>query len=188
MPTQFIRDAYLWDVSRGAAIYMLCTTQSDGTEAVSLHISDVDGGHVIAKLPSVYGADDVRMLAQSPDGRLFAVMSDSVIEYSYTGEILSEVELEIALGDTVLYDETVCQFVDGNAMALSSSRVTVILDLTDDSLEAEAYVPCGLGYDAAGNRVIVFDAYAAEDAESPLGSLHRYSTSELIAMGEAVLG
>lgn len=188
MPTQFIRDAYLWDVSRGAAIYMLCTTQSDGTEAVSLHISDVDGGHVIAKLPSVYGVDDVRMLAQSPDGRLFAVMSDSVIEYSYTGEILSEVELEIALGDTVLYDETVCQFVDGNAMALSSSRVTVILDLTDDSLEAEAYVPFGLGYDAAGNRLIVFDAYAAEDAESPLGSFHRYSTAELTAMGEAVLG
>lgn len=188
MPTQFIRDAYLWDVSRGAAIYMLCTTQSDGTEAVSLHISDVDGGHVIAKLPSVYGADDVRMLAQSPDGRLFAVMSDSVIEYSYTGEILSEVELEIALGDTVLYDETVCQFVDGNAMALSSSRVTVILDLTGDSLEAEAYVPCGLGYDAAGNRIIVYSTYATEDTGSPLGSLHRYSTAELIAMGEAALG
>ena len=73
-------------------------------------------------------------------------------------------------------------------MALSSSRVTVILDLTDDSLEAEAYVPFGLGYDAAGNRVIVFDAYAAEDAESPLGSFHRYSTAELTAMGEAVLG
>lgn len=189
MPTQFIRDAYLWDVSRGAAIYMLCTTQSDGTEAVSLHISDVDGGHVIAKLPSVYGADDVRMLAQSPDGRLFAVMSDSVIEYSYTGEILNEVELETALVGLGLYsEETVCQFMDDNAVALSSSRVTVILDLTDDSLEAEAYVPFGLGYDAAGNRVIVFDAYAAEDAESPLGSLHRYSTAELIAMGEAALG
>lgn len=189
MPTQFIRDAYLWDVSRGAAIYMLCTTQSDGTEAVSLHISDVDGGHVIAKLPSVYGADDVRMLAQSPDGRLFAVMSDSVIEYSYTGEILNEVELETALVGLGLYsEETVCQFVDDNAVALSSSRVTVILDLTDDSLEAEAYVPFGLGYDAAGNRVIVFDAYAAEDAESPLGSFHRYSTAELTAMGEAVLG
>lgn len=189
MPTQFIRDAYLWDVSRGAAIYMLCTTQSDGTEAVSLHISDVDGGHVIAKLPSVYGADDVRMLAQSPDGRLFAVMSDSVIEYSYTGEILNEVELETALVGLGLYsEETVCQFMDDNAVALSSSRVTVILDLTDDSLEAEAYVPFGLGYDAAGNRVIVFDAYAAEDAESPLGSFHRYSTAELTAMGEAVLG
>ena len=189
MPTQFIRDAYLWDVSRGAAIYMLCTTQSDGTEAVSLHISDVDGGHVIAKLPSVYGADDVRMLAQSPDGRLFAVMSDSVIEYSYTGEILNEVELETALVGLGLYsEETVCQFMDDNAVALSSSRVTVILDLTDDSLEAEAYVPFGLGYDAAGNRLIVFDAYAAEDAESPLGSFHRYSTVELTAMGEAVLG
>lgn len=189
MPTQFIRDAYLWDVSRGAAIYMLCTTQSDGTEAVSLHISDVDGGHVIAKLPSVYGADDVRMLAQSPDGRLFAVMSDSVIEYSYTGEILNEVELETALVGLGLYsEETVCQFVDDNAVALSSSRVTVILDLTDDSLEAEAYVPFGLGYDAAGNRLIVFDAYAAEDAESPLGSFHRYSAVELTAMGEAVLG
>lgn len=189
MPTQFIRDAYLWDVSRGAAIYMLCTTQSDGTEAVSLHISDVDGGHVIAKLPSAYGADDVRMLAQSPDGRLFAVMSDSVIEYSYTGEILNEVELETALVGLGLYsEETVCQFVDDNAVALSSSRVTVILDLTDDSLEAEAYVPFGLGYDAAGNRLIVFDAYAAEDAESPLGSFHRYSTAELTAMGEAVLG
>ena len=189
MPTQFIRDAYLWDVSRGAAIYMLCTTQSDGTEAVSLHISDVDGGHVIAKLPSVYGADDVRMLAQSPDGRLFAVMSDSVIEYSYTGEILNEVELETALVGLGLYsEETVCQFMDDNAVALSSSRVTVILDLTDDSLEAEAYVPFGLGYDAAGNRLIVFDAYAAEDAKSPLGSFHRYSTAELTAMGEAVLG
>lgn len=189
MPTQFIRDAYLWDVSRGAAIYMLCTTQSDGTEAVSLHISDVDGGHVIAKLPSAYGADDVRMLAQSPDGRLFAVMSDSVIEYSYTGEILNEVELETALVGLGLYsEETVCQFMDDNAVALSSSRVTVILDLTDDSLEAEAYVPFGLGYDAAGNRLIVFDAYAAEDAESPLGSFHRYSTAELIAMGEAALG
>lgn len=189
MPTQFIRDAYLWDVSRGAAIYMLCTTQSDGTEAVSLHISDVDGGHVIAKLPSVYGADDVRMLAQSPDGRLFAVMSDSVIEYSYTGEILNEVELETALVGLGLYsEETVCQFMDDDAVALSSSRVTVILDLTDDSLEAEAYVPFGLGYDAAGNRLIVFDAYAAEDAESPLGSFHRYSTAELTAMGEAVLG
>lgn len=189
MPTQFIRDAYLWDVSRGAAIYMLCTTQSDGTEDVSLHISDVDGGHVIAKLPSVYGADDIRMLAQSPDGRLFAVMSDSVIEYSYTGEILNEVELETALVGLGLYsEETACQFMDDNAVALSSSRVTVILDLTDDSLEAEAYVPFGLGYDAAGNRVIVFDAYAAEDAESPLGSFHRYSTAELTAMGEAVLG
>lgn len=189
MPTQFIRDAYLWNVSRGAAIYMLCTTQSDGTEDVSLHISDVDGGHVIAKLPSVYGVDDVRMLAQSPDGRLFAVMSDSVIEYSYTGEILNEVELETALVGLGLYsEETVCQFMDDNAVALSSSRVTVILDLTDDSLEAEAYVPFGLGYDAVGNRVIVFDAYAAEDAESPLGSFHRYSTAELAAMGEAVLG
>lgn len=188
MPTQFIRDAYLWDVSRGAAIYMLCTTQSDGTEDVSLHISDVDGGHVIAKLPSAYGADDVRMLAQSPDGRLFAVMSDSVIEYSYTGEILSEVELKIALGDTVLYDETVCQFVDGNAMALSSSRVTVILDLNNDSIEAEAYVIGGLGYDAVENRIIVYSTYATEDTGSPLGSLHRYSTAELIAMGEAALG
>ena len=189
MPTQFIRDAYLWDVSRGAAIYMLCTTQPDGTEAVSLHISDVDGGHVIAKLPSAYGEDDVRMLVQSPDGRLFAVMSDSVIEYSYTGEILNEVELETALVGLGLYsEETVCQFMDDNAVALSSSRVTVILDLTDDSLEAEAYVPFGLGYDAAGNRLIVFDAYAAEDAESPLGSFHRYSTAELTAMGEAVLG
>ena len=188
MPTQFIRDAYLWNVSRGAAIYMLCTTQSDGTEDVSLHISDVDGGHVIAKLPSAYGVDDVRMLAQSPDGRLFAVMSDSVIEYSYTGEILSEVELEIALGDTVLYDETVCQFVDGNAMALSSSRVTVILDLNNDSIEAEAYVIGGLGYDAVGNRIIVYSTYATEDMGSPLGSLHRYSTAELIAMGEAALG
>lgn len=189
MPTQFIRDAYLWDVSRGAAIYMLCTTQSDGTEAVSLHISDVDGGHVIAKLPSVYGADDVRMLAQSPDGRLFAVMSDSVIEYSYTGEILNEVELETALVGLGLYsEETVCQFMDDNAVALSSSRVTVILDLTDDSLEAEAYVPFGLGYDAAGNRIIVYSTYATEDTSSPLGSFHRYSTVELTAMGEAVLG
>lgn len=188
MPTQFIRDAYLWDVSRGAAIYMLCTTQPDGTEDVSLHISDVDGGHVIAKLPSTYGADDVRMLAQSPDGRLFAVMSGSIIEYSYTGEILSEVELEIALGDTVLYNETVCQFVDGNAMALSSSRVTVILDLNNDSIEAEAYVIGGLGYDAVENRIIVYSTYAAEDTGSPLGSLHRYSTEELTAMGEAVLG
>ncbi len=168
---------------------MLCTTQSDGTEAVSLHISDVDGGHVIAKLPSVYGADDVRMLAQSPDGRLFAVMSDSVIEYSYTGEILNEVELETALVGLGLYsEETVCQFMDDNAVALSSSRVTVILDLTDDSLEAEAYVPFGLGYDAAGNRIIVYSTYATEDTGSPLGSLHRYSTAELITMGEAALG
>lgn len=188
MPTQFIRDAFLWNVSRGAAIYMLCTTQPDGTEAVSLHISDVDGGHVIAKLPSAYGEDDVRMLVQSPDGRLFAVMSGSIIEYSYTGEILSEVELEIALGDTVLYDETVCQFMDGNAVALSASRVTVILDLNNDSIEAEAYVIGGLGYDAVENRIIVYSTYATEDTGSPLGSLHRYSTAELIAMGEAVLG
>lgn len=188
-------DTYIWDIERGEAMYLLCTTADDGSNALSLCIRGADGGsisvdHASAYLDAAPNKNDLYRLVLSPLGRLFAVDDSGITEYSRSGEVLNRIESSGSFGSYLLHEYFNCSFIGDELMVVSVYPVTAVIDLGGGGAALEAVLGNCVGFDELSDRFIVFaQQYDNDNSCRPvLGSFHRYSAQELIEMGRAVIG
>lgn len=188
-------DTYIWDIERGEAMYLLCTTADAGSNALSLCIRGADGGsisvdHASAYLDAAPNKNDLYRLVLSPLGRLFAVDDSGITEYSRSGEVLNRIESSGSFGSYLLHEYFNCSFIGDELMVVSVYPVTAVIDLGGGGAALEAVLGNCVGFDELSDRFIVFaQQYDNDNSCRPvLGSFHRYSVQELIEMGRAVIG
>ena len=188
-------DTYIWDIERGEAMYLLCTTADDGSNALSLCIRGADGGsisvdHASAYLDAAPNKYDLYRLVLSPLRRLFAVDDGGITEYSRSGEVLNRIESSGRFGSYLLHEYFNCSFIGDELMVVSVYPVTAAIDLGGGGAALEAVLGNCVGFDELSDSFIVFaQQYGNDNSCRPvLGSFHRYSAQELIEMGRAVIG
>lgn len=179
---EFNRYAYSWDREHNKAVYSLRTMQPDGSEKLSLNLAGTNGFHASPEFTD----QEIYLTAYTPEGRLIVFGSDTIREYSNTGETLRWIDLPGLNLYNRENDHILCQFNEDNTMSVSLYGASVILDLSHDRLGMGAYIPYGMGYDEVSRRIIVLYPYDSRDVPN-LGSFHRYTVQELMEMGEIIV-